>query len=228
MTFSYTSKTGTFLLFLVVVLIVLMPVASKASGLSLDALLDRVEGQFDATCDFEASFIQETSSKSMAREESEQGRLFYKKPIKMLWLYDKPQAKKLVVNSEEAWLFLPDDGVAYFQKTERLVLTAPAVRLLSGLRGVRKDFQVRYATPHRVDETGNYLVQLVPHDRNAGFVKALVEIDRATYGLVQVKFEDAYGNTTRIRLSGIRLNRKLPDDMFRFVPPAGVEVFPLP
>jgi len=197
-------------------------------ALSLDELLCRMDKQFQRTKDFQADFVQETFLKSMGKTEREQGRLFFKKPRKMLWLYEKPKEKTLVVNSEKSWLYVPEDRIAYVQNTDRLLRSTATVRLLSGLTGIKKDFQVQFASSDQTDNRGNYLLQLIPRDRNAGFTKAQIEIDGTTYNINQVRFEDAYGNVTRVKLSGIKLNRQLKDQKFQFAPPSGVEVFPLP
>jgi outer membrane lipoprotein carrier protein len=197
-------------------------------ALSLDDLLSRIEGQYNRTADFQADFIQETVLKSLGKTEREQGRLYFKKPRKMLWLYEKPKAKTLVVNAEKSWLYVPEDQVAYVQKTDRLLKSTAAVRLLSGFIGIKNDFQVQFAPSDQVNEKGNYLLRLIPRDRNAGFSKALIDINGTTYNINQVSFEDSYGNVTRVKLSNIKLNQQLKDEKFVFTPPTSVEVYPLP
>lgn len=197
-------------------------------ALSLDDLLSRIEGQYGRTADFQADFIQETVLKSLGKTEREQGRLYFKKPRKMLWLYEKPKTKTLVVNAEKSWLYVPEDQVAYMQKTDRLLKSTAAVRLLSGFVRIRDDFQVQFAQTDQADGQGHYLLRLIPKDRNAGFSKAYIDINGKTYNINQVSFEDPYGNLTRVKLSNIKLNQQLKDEKFLFTPPAGVEVYPLP
>jgi outer membrane lipoprotein carrier protein len=197
-------------------------------ALSLDDLLSRIEGQYGRTADFQADFIQETVLKSLGKTEREQGRLYFKKPRKMLWLYEKPKTKTLVVNAEKSWLYVPEDQVAYMQKTDRLLKSTAAVRLLSGFIGIKDDFQVQFAKTDQADDQGNYLLRLIPKDRNAGFSQAHIDINGTTYNINQVWFEDPYGNVTRVKLSNIKLNQHLKDEKFLFTPPAGVEVYPLP
>jgi len=212
----------------VVVIGILLFPGAWVHALSLDELLSRIDGQFARTKDFQADFVQETVQKSLGTTEREQGRLFFKKPRKMLWVYEKPKAKTLVVNSEKSWLYIPEDQVAYVQNTDRLLRSTATVRLLSGLSGIKNDFQVQFAASDQMESRGNHLLQLIPRDRNAGFSKAYIEINGTTYNINQVRFEDAYGNVTRVRLSNIKLNRQIKDQKFQFTPPAGVEVFPLP
>ncbi len=225
----YRSEKSQFLVVTVVMTIAVLIFSGVWShALSLDELLDRIEKQFLRTKDFQASFVQETFLKSQGKTEREKGRLYFMKPRKMLWLYDKPKEKTLVVNSEKSWLYVPEDQVAYVQDTDRLLRSTATVRLLSGLGGIKKDFQVQFAASEQTDNREHYLLQLTPYDRNAGFTKAYIEINRTTYHINQVRFDDPYGNVTRVRLSNIQLNRQLKDQKFQFKPPPGVEIFQLP
>jgi outer membrane lipoprotein carrier protein len=221
-------KTGFVIAFAVLINLFLLFEAPPLRALSLDDLLYRIEGQYNRTIDFQADFVQETVLKSLGKTEREQGRLYFKKPRKMLWIYEKPKAKKLVVNSEKSWLYVPEDQVAYVQKTDRLLKSTAAVRLLSGFIGIKNDFQVQFAPSDQIEDKGNYLLRLIPKDRNAGFSKAHININGTTYNINQVWFEDPYGNVTRVKLSNIKLNQQLKDEKFLFTPPSGVEVYPLP
>lgn len=221
-------KTGIVMAFTLLINLFLLLEAPSLLALSLDELLCRIEEQYGRTADFQADFIQETVLKSLGKTEREQGRLYFKKTRKMLWLYEKPKAKTLVVNAEKSWLYVPEDQVAYVQKTDRLLKSTAAVRLLSGLIGIKNDFQVQFAESDHVDDQGNYLLRLIPRERNAGFTKAHIAINGTTYNINRVWFEDSYGNMTRVKLSNVKLNQQLKDEIFLFTPPAGVEVYPLP
>jgi len=221
-------KTGIVIAFALLINLVFLLEVPPLLALSLDELLFRIEEQYSRTADFQADFIQETVLKSLGKTEREQGRLYFKKPRKMLWLYEKPKAKTLVVNAEKSWLYVPEDQVAYVQKTDRLLKSTAAIRLLTGFIGIKSDFQVQFAESDQVDDQGNYILQLIPRERNAGFTKANIVINRTTYNINRVWFEDPYGNVTRVKLSNVKLNQQMKDEKFLFTPPAGVEVYPLP
>lgn len=221
-------KTGVVVAFALLINLSFLLEVTPLLALSPEELLCRIEEQYGRTADFQADFIQETVLKSLGKTEREQGRLYFKKTRKMLWLYEKPKAKTLVVNAEKSWLYVPEDQVAYVQKTDRLLKSTAAIRLLSGFIGIKNDFQVQFAESDRVDDQGNYLLQLIPRERNAGFTKAHIAINGTTYNINRVWFEDSYGNVTRVKLSNVKLNQQLKDEIFLFTPPAGVEVYPLP
>jgi outer membrane lipoprotein carrier protein len=216
--------------FLIVALILIgiLVLPSGSGALSLEELLSLIQGQYEKNRDYQADFIQETFIKSMGKTDREQGRLFFKKPRKMLWLYEKPHTKTLIVNTEKSWLYLPEDNVVYLRRTDQLIRSTAAVRLLSGLGSIQHDFRIQFLKSEQVDEHGNYVLLLTPKATNAGFIKAHIDIEGNSYNIVQIWFEDDLGNSTRVILTNIKLNQNLSDRTFLFVPPAGVEVFTLP
>ncbi|MGE5844579.1 MAG: LolA family protein, partial [Syntrophaceae bacterium] len=76
----------------------------------------------------------------------------------------------------------------------------------------------------KVDKAGNYLLDLVPVKPEEGVKKLQVAVNRESFQIVKVILFDPYGNVTTLAFSGLELNRDLPDSLFTFKPPAGVEV----
>ena len=68
------------------------------------------------------------------------------------------------------------------------------------------------------------LLDLVPVKPEEGVKKLQVAVNRETFQIEKVVLFDPYGNVTTLTFSAIELNRDLPDSLFAFKPPAGVEV----
>jgi len=214
-----------FLVFLKIGILLLYSYPSQA--LTLDAILSQIENQFLRSADFQADFIQETEMKMMGRTEQERGRLYCKKPLKMLWEYQKPAAKKLVIQEEKSWMYLPEENIVYTQSTERLLGSSGAVRLLLGLSKITDDFQVQFAPTDKKEEKNHILLMLTPHNPHLGFKNAYLRVTGKNCQINQVWFEDSYGNVTRLNLSNIKFNQNLKNELFHFVPPKNAEVYPL-
>jgi len=196
-----------------------------ADPLSLPAFISRMQGAYERTRDLKASFVQEVSLKSVGRTEREEGMLYLKNPGRMLWDYQKPQIKKLVVNPKKAWLYVPGDQVVYVQNADQILKSRMTVRFLSGMCKLREDFLVSFAESGAVDQEGNYRLTLIPKATGLGTDQLTLIVDKKSYQIVEGSFTDTYGNATRIRFRNIRVNNRLADSMFNFRAPAGVEVF---
>jgi outer membrane lipoprotein carrier protein len=205
-----------------------------ASGISfgepvpLDELIAKAQERYEKTQDIKAQFIQEVTIKSVNKTEREEGVVYVKNPRRMLWVYSKPKAKKLIINPKKAWLYIPEDHAAYVQDTENIYKSRLAVKFLSGIGKLSEDFHVGFSKPDNVDRNGNYLLTLIPKVSDTGVDKLYITIDKENFQIIQCSFADLYGNVTRIKLSDIRINNNLDDKLFSFKPPTGVEVFNMP
>jgi len=222
--YRYSLKT-------VIILICLLFFALRTSFadiLPLNELIARTQERYKKTQDIKAQFIQEVTIKSVNKTEREEGVVYVKNPRRMLWVYSKPKAKKLIINPKKAWLYIPEDRAAYVQDTENIYRSKLAVKFLSGIGKLSEDFHVGFSKPDTVDRNGDYLLTLVPKVSDTGVDKLYITIDKEDFQIIQCSFTDLYGNMTRIRLADIRINNNLDDKLFNFKPPSGVEVFNMP
>jgi outer membrane lipoprotein carrier protein len=220
----YSLKIAIFLNFLLFI----ASGTSFGNTLPLDELIVKAQERYERTEDIKAQFIQEVTIKAMNKTEREEGVVYVKNPRRMLWVYSKPKAKKLIINPKKAWLYVPEDHAAYVQDTENIYRSKLAVKFLSGIGKLSEDFHVGFSKPDNVDKNGDYLLTLIPKISDTGVDKLYVTIDKENFQIIQCSFTDLYGNLTRIRLSDIRINNNLDDKIFSFKPPSGVDVFNMP
>jgi len=199
-----------------------------AELIPLEELIAKAQERYEKTEDLKARFIQEATIKAMNKTDREEGVLYVKNPRRMLWNYSKPKAKKLIINPQRAWLYIPDDRVVYIQEAENVYKSKLAVKFLSGIGKLGEDFHIGYAKPDAVDGKGNFLLTLIPKVSDMGIDRLHLTIDKDNFQVIQCSFMDLYGNTTRIRLMDIKINNNLSDKLFHFKPPAGVEIFNMP
>jgi outer membrane lipoprotein carrier protein len=198
---------------------------NKADKMPIEDLVDRIQNVYDAAKDLKADFSQESTIKSLKKTEKESGTVYFKKPRRMLWDYSSPQKKKLIINPQTAWLYVPEDKLVYMQNSEALVNSRLTIRFLTGIGKLRDDFQIKYS-PEPLDKSGNYQLDLAPKSKEAagGFDKLSVTVDKSSFFITRCVFKDMYGNVTRISFRNMKTNNGLSDKMFNFTPPAGVKV----
>jgi outer membrane lipoprotein carrier protein len=196
-----------------------------ADRMPVGDLASRIQKVYDDAADLKADFAQESTIKSMKKTEKESGTVYFKKPRKMFWDYSSPQKKKLVINPQTAWLYVPEDKLVYMQSSEALINSRLSLRFLTGIGKLSDDFQIRYS-PEPLDREGNYQLELAPKNREAagGFDRLSVTVDKESFLITKCTFKDMYGNVTRITFRNIKTNSGLSDKLFNFKPPAGVTV----
>jgi len=207
---------------------VLLPVLpAQAAAPDMDGLIREMQANYEKTIDLKAGFVQEVTLKSMNKTDREEGIVYFKKPKRMLWDYEKPKAKKLVINAQKSWLYLPEDKTVYVQDSAGVFKSKIVVRFLAGIGSLKSDFSIKFSQPS-VDDQGNYQLTLTPKSPGLGVGKLLMTVDKDRYQIIQCRFTDAFGNATRIQFQNIQLNGGLPDKMFSFVTPPGVDTVKMP
>lgn len=188
----------------------------------------KLQSAYEKTKDLKADFVQEATIKSIRKTEREEGKVFFKNPKNMLWEYTRPKGKKLIINSQMAWLYLASEKVAYRQKSESIFQSKFLINFFSGSGKLKNDFVIKYAEPKAQDKDGNYLLVLIPREKTAACNSVKLTIDKNNFYILQVSFDDVMGNSTVLKFSNISINTGLAQKMFQFRAPAGVQIFEMP
>jgi outer membrane lipoprotein carrier protein len=152
-------------------------------------------------------------SDGFALEESE-GKLFFMAPDRFRWDYEAPFPQQLVADGEKLWHFDQDlEQVTVRPQPEDaesalMVLTRPDL--------LENSYSIE---PSGLSDELHFM----PNDPEAGFERASL---RFFDGLpVALEFTDRLvGQITLIELMNLKRNPELPEELFQFEPPPGVDV----
>ena len=215
-------------LFLILSMVALPSYVFSEELPAIGDIVQKLQSSYEKTKDLKADFIQETTLKSLKKTEREQGKVFFKNPGNMSWNYTKPRGKRLVINRQSAWLYLPEEKAAYKRKADSLFQSKLLINFFTGAGKLNDDFIIRYAQPQSLDKEGNYLLFLTPREKTSACNLLKMKIDKTNFYILQVSFDDALGNSTSLQFSHIDVNTGLTDKFFQFRPPGGVEIFEVP
>ncbi|HXV19821.1 MAG TPA: outer membrane lipoprotein carrier protein LolA [Desulfuromonadales bacterium] len=227
---------------------------SAKEDVSLQDVIQTLEGPFKANsatpsaiADFQADFLQESRVASLDRVQKGHGRVTVKfdrtrsdrvsRPL-FRWEYDQPTRQEIVSNGKTMWVYVPENHQVIQSDIEASAQPRAddPLAFLTGLGNLSRDFQIAWASPNR-DEQGNPVLELRPRQPSAVLQKLLVVVAKdavaeatrrgkpgSIFPILSTTVYDPSDNSTRIEFSGVRVNRRLPDSHFNFVPPKGVEV----
>ena len=65
-------------------------------------------------------------------------------------------------------------------------------------------------------------------EKGTGIDRIDLTIDKKTFQIIQCRFDDEYGNTTRLNFINIQTNTGVLDSFFVFTPPPDVEIVNMP
>jgi outer membrane lipoprotein carrier protein len=184
---------------------------------SAEALVRAIEERHRSLKDLTAQFTQTYRSGMLGREIVERGTVKIKPPGRMLWQYLDPEKKTFVSDGKTFYFYVPADRqvVVRDQAAERGV----AVALLAGGRDILGQFEAELENP----QAGQTRLRLTPRKPDPDVERVSVEADPA--GRIHaIEVLDAQGNRSQFRFAAMRENTGLPDKLFRFEVPRGVEV----
>jgi outer membrane lipoprotein carrier protein len=195
--------------------VALAPASAQAPAA---ALARRIEQRHQRVADLTARFVQTYRSGLLAQEVVERGVVSLKRPGRMLWEYREPEKKTFVSDGKTFYFYVPADHqvIVREQAGQRGI---PAL-LLSGRDDLLAEFDAAIETP---PAPGLQRLRLTPKKADPEVERVFLDVDDADR-IRAVRIRDAQGNESRFEFDGIRENVGLPDRLFRFVVPRGVEV----
>lgn len=191
--------------------------AATAVPSPAEALARRIEERHRGVADFTARFVQTYRSGVLGREVTERGTVAVKPPGRMLWEYREPERKTFVSDGKTFYFYVPADRqvVVREQAGDRGLLG----RLLSGNGQMLAQFDAALeAAP-----SGRTRLRLTPRNPDPDVDRVYIEPDGRDR-IQSLEIVDAQGNRSVFRFDDIRENVGLPDRLFRFEVPKGVEV----
>ena len=185
-----------------------------------DEILTHLEDRY-ASSAFSARFTIESTLKAMQVTDTATGRLLVKYPGKMRWEYETPDPMLFVTDGETLWMYQPQEHQVTVGKADEVLGGSQGASFLSDIRLLRRQFRIEL-DPSGSDGTAR--LKLTPRENTFDIASITLRISRATYDVMEVLTVNQYDDTTRIMFHDIAFQQNLPDTLFEFEIPEGVDV----
>lgn len=192
--------------------------AAAAPPPDVSRIVARVEAHHRRVSDLTARFVQSYRSGLLGREIVEKGTFSLKRPGRMLFEYREPERKTFVTNGRRVFFYVPSDRQVVVR--EQAGQRGIAMSLLSGEASILGQFEATLEDP---GTPAGIRLRLVPRQPDADVERATLEVD-AEGRITAIEIVDPQGSRSRFRFEGIRENVGLPDRIFDFEIPKGVEL----
>ncbi len=166
----------------------------------------------------QAGFVQTSFDENGKPAQTSEGVFALQRPGKFRFEYTKPYRQLYVADGGKIWNYDPDLEQVIVKSTGSALGDTPAL-LLSGERPLERDFSI---TDLKRDGSDLQWLELRPKKGESSFKS--VRLGFSSRGLRLMEVVDALGQTTRLQFRDIKVNRPLPDKLFRFTAPRGVDV----
>ncbi len=217
-------KIPIFSLLLGVFFALALPVQGAPSDPTTDEVVAGIEAAYGEVESFRADFVQVSRSPAMGETGKQRGKMQVKRPRKMRWDFQRPDAKLFVTDGARMWVYSPDDKQAILYENVESAGAGGMESLLTGLDKLDEHFEVSQIEDADARRRNNIVLLLRPKTEGMNMKSLRIEFTRKKYNLHRLVMVDAFDNETELSFSQVRLNTPIDDSVFDFQPPAGVEV----
>lgn len=196
----------------------------KLSAQSAKEALQSVQKRYSDVASIRASFYQDSFLQALEISESSSGEVWFEKPGKMRWDYEKPEKQFFVLNDQTLWFYQKEQQQAFVDRLNQVVLSDLPVAFLLGIGDLARDFVVKEAC--RTDDGIVFdLAEKPKGGEGEGALKGFqLLVDKKSFLPLGARITDAGENVTSILLRELQINQ--PVDAARFIAsfPSGTDI----
>ena len=198
--------------------------AGEADQPKLKDIMNKLQTRYDEVNSLEARFSQISKIVNVEGNFTGKGRVYFQKPGKMRWEYQRPDEQVVVSDGKKIWFYRPKDKQVIESPITQAFSGKTPVNFLMGIGNLKKDFDITLLENPKGEEAGPYRLELIPKDEMPDVKKIILQVSRDDFLVRDIRVYDFFLNLNQITLGGIALNRELSEKLFRFSPPKGVKV----
>jgi len=142
------------------------------------------------------------------------GTVMIKRPGKFRWETQSPTHQIIITDGQALWVYDVDLAQVSKQALSSRTPLNPAMILSGTLENLNQTFNVTSTTPN--------VFVLTPKPNDYNFKKVTLKFDSNL--LTEMTVINNLSQTSYFQFSNVKINPPLTDDLFNFVPPAGVDV----
>ena len=186
----------------------------------VDSIIEGVQDFYAQAQDLRAQFSQSYYYKVYDRKQLSEGTVYFKKPGKMRWDYQKPSKKVFVSDGELLWVYEPEENQAFKQSLAKAQLPV-ALSFMSGQGKLKEAFNAKLL---KSPNEQSYLLELIPKAHEGDYKALRLTVNRQSYQVLASTVIDPVGNSNHLTFKNLKTNLGLPNSGFQFVPPKGLRI----
>ncbi len=196
---------------------------AAADSSPVSQLLKKIENRYDSVS-FSADFYQESPLPEIQVTETAKGKVYFKKPGKFRWEYEKPEVLHYISDGATLWIHSPSDNNVWLGKSKEFFGKGSGANVLTDVKQIRSQFVVSIAD---ATDDGTTRLKLVPKNKTMGFTDIFLTVDKGTYDIQKIVSFNMNGEETRIEFKHLEFKPFADEVMFNFKIPSTANVIPL-
>ena len=206
----------------------LLPSQSQAAPktataeITAQAIAERVQGFYDNTKTFRASFKQTYVIRATGIEKKSFGDVLFAKPGKMSWRY-KNNGNRVIADGRIIRVY-EEENKQMFESDMGKSAYPAALSFLVGEGKLQQSFALKKLDARQMKFEGGFVIEAKPKEATPAYKAMILYVDAATAQVRRVLLVDAQGNRNRFDFSSPAVNTKVEPTEFTFAPPSGTQI----
>jgi outer membrane lipoprotein carrier protein len=196
-------------------LLMFVAIASNAADDQAPAQLRK---QLDTMTSLQGDFVQTLFDQKGKKQDESKGTFILQRPGKFYWDTKSPAPQLLISNQKTIWLYDPDLQTVNVRPFSDDLQKTPTLLLTADVENLRKHFSIKRSEPANKAET----YTLTPKVTEGLFQQLTLVFMNGE--LAEFNIQDNLGQISQIALSNQKRNQPVDENLFNFVPPAGVDI----
>jgi len=202
--------------------LLLLILAMPCSGQDAKTVLAELQDRYDELVDLEVDFTQEVHSGVFASVERTSGKMYLASGDKFRVQTDE---QAIVSDGELLWVYSKENKQVTIDKVAK---SHDLVRPSDYLFSFREAYRHELLPDTVIEKDECTVVRLVCEEKNEFIQQMTLYISKSDLLTHRAVYVDINGNTVIVDFSDLKIDEGLPDDIFRFKTPKGVEEVRLP
>ena len=198
--------------------LLLLLLASLMPPWTETAATERLKNFIKETRTVRANSSQTLYDKNARTLQESKGTMLFERPEKFRWTYEKPYEQLIVGDGIQVWFYDQDLNQVTIRQFNIAIGSSPAA-LLAGSSTIEDNFVLNELGLQNEIEW----LEAIPKSKESAF--EFIQMGFSPDGMLRIMaLRDSFGQTTLLTFSDLEKNPKLPIELFKFTPPANVDV----
>lgn len=198
--------------------------ANAPADPSASAILRRAERTYAGVRSMQADFVQRVTVPLLDQTQRSRGTIFHRRPDRFLMRFSDPQGDVIVADGRHLWMYYPSADAKQVLRTTLAEAGSTVDLQQEFLSDTDRRFSVTHEGVENVAGRSADRLRLIPREPSQ-YLRVTIWVDRQDSMVRRFEMVEQNESVRMLELSNLRPNVSLPDDLFRFTPPAGAEVF---
>jgi outer membrane lipoprotein carrier protein len=189
-----------------------------ATGAAADDPVQRLNAALKNMDNLTAEFRQTVRDEDKNVVQQSRGTLALQRPGKFAWIYTEPYEQRIIADGSELWIYDVELDQVTVKPMSQGLANAPIMILMK---------QTDVSDQFDVAEVGQrkylYWVELLPRADDLEYTQIYIGIEDDQVRAMEL--QDKFGQSTQIVFDNLRVGVVHNPDVFKFVPPPGVDVY---